>query len=202
MIPDQYPSLGDIVGIDGFLITATMSMDWADYRSGAKKAKIHLGFDVNRGIPSKFYLTDGKADERPFVSQIVQPGQTCVVDRYYQKHENFDSWQSEKTHFVCRIKANTRVDIIEEYDTTSDSIVFFDAKVLLGSQSINQTEEPVRLVKYTVEGNDYLVATDRFDLKAEDIALIYKLRWDIEKFFAWWKRQLNVYHLIAAPSTG
>lgn len=202
MIPDQYPSLGDIVGIDGSLITATMSMDWADYRKGAKKAKIHLGFDINRGIPSKFHLTDGKADERPFVSKIVQPGQTCVVDRYYQKHEDFDAWQSSESHFVCRIKAGTRVKVIEEYETPSDSIVFFDAKVLLGSQSINQTEEPVRLVKYTVEGADYLVATDRFDLKAEDIARIYKLRWDIEKFFAWWKGQLNVYHLIARTEYG
>jgi len=26
--------------------------------------------------------------------------------------------------------------------------------------------------------------------------LAYKLRWEIEKFFAWWKRHLKVYHLI------
>ncbi|MBN1140467.1 MAG: transposase [Deltaproteobacteria bacterium] len=32
---------------------------------------------------------------------------------------------------------------------------------------------------------------------AEEIALIYKLRWTIESFFAWSKRHLKVYHLIA-----
>ena len=202
VIPNQHPSLGDIIGIDGSLITATLSMDWADYRQGAKKAKIHLGFDVNRGIPSKFHLTNGKADERPFVSRIVEPGQTCVLDRYYQKHENFDIWQSEETHFVCRIKESTRVDIIEEYKSGPDSIVYFDAKVKLGSPGINQTEKPIRLVKYSVDGTDYLIVTDRFDLTAENIALIYKLRWDIENFFAWWKRQLNVYHLIARTEYG
>ena len=48
----------------------------------------------------------------------------------------------------------------------------------------------------------YWIATNRYDLSAEQIALIYKLRWDIEKFFAWWKRHLKVYHLIARSEYG
>jgi len=40
------------------------------------------------------------------------------------------------------------------------------------------------------------------DLPATDIALIYKLRWDIEKFFGWWKQHLNVYPLIARSPYG
>ena len=28
------------------------------------------------------------------------------------------------------------------------------------------------------------------------------MRWDIEKFFAWWKRYLKVYHLIARSEYG
>jgi len=202
LLPDQYASLGDLVAIDGSFITATLSMDWADYRGGVNKAKVHLGLDVNHGIPAGFYLTDGKADERPFVSQILEPGQTGILDRYYQKHKNFDDLQQEQKHFVCRIKDNTTVDVIEEYEIAPDSNVFFDALVLLGTKNVNQTIKPVRLVKYTVDAIDYWVATDRFDLTAEEIALIYKLRWDVEKFFGWWKRQLNVYHLISRTEYG
>ena len=55
---------------------------------------------------------------------------------------------------------------------------------------------------YIVDGTKYWVATNRFDLSAEQIALIYKLRWDIEKFCAWWKRHLKVYHLIARSEYG
>ena len=55
---------------------------------------------------------------------------------------------------------------------------------------------------YTVDGIRYWLATSRYDLTAEQIALIYKLRWDIEKFFAWWKRHLRVYHLIARSEYG
>ncbi len=45
----------------------------------------------------------------------------------------------------------------------------------------------MRLIGYIIDDVKYWVATDRFDLTAKDIALIYKLRGEIEKFFAWWK---------------
>jgi hypothetical protein len=37
---------------------------------------------------------------------------------------------------------------------------------------------------------------------AEQVALVYKLRWDIENFFAWWKRRLKVYHLFTRSKNG
>jgi hypothetical protein len=42
-------------------------MYWADYRKGSKKAKAHCGFDINHGIPSKIFLTDGNGGERPLL---------------------------------------------------------------------------------------------------------------------------------------
>ncbi len=177
-------------------------MAWADYRKNSKKARLHLGFNINQGIPQKLFLTDGKADERPFVHDIIEPGQTGVMDRGYQHHQNFDNLQDALKHFVYRIKANTHKICLEKYDIDPDSMVFYDAKVLLSQDGPKQTKKPLRLVGYVVDGTKYWIATDRFDLSAEDIALIYKLRWEIEKFFAWWKRHLRVYHLIARSKHG
>ena len=59
-----------------------------------------MGFDLNHPIPAKIFLTLGKGDERPFVNQILSPGQTGVMDRYYQCHKNFDLWQEAGKHFV------------------------------------------------------------------------------------------------------
>jgi len=203
ILPNQHTDLGELIAFDGSLIDAVLSMTWADYRKGSKKAKIHLGFNLNKGIPAKIFLTDGKGAERPFVNQILSPGQTGVGDRGYQEHGLFDSLQAEGKSFVIRIKANTTKTPLKEYKVNPDSIVFYDAEVLLGTvENNNQTEKPVRLVGYCVDNVDYWVATDRRDLTAEQIAQVYKLRWNIEKFFAWWKRHLRVYHLIARSEYG
>jgi hypothetical protein len=74
--------------------------------------------------------------------------------------------------------------------------------VLLGQAGVNQTGKALRVVGYKVGSSKYWVATDRFDLSAEQIARIYELRWNIEKFFAWWKRHLRVYHLITRSKHG
>jgi hypothetical protein len=80
--------------------------------------------------------------------------------------------------------------------------VFYDAMALLGTKDVNQTQRELRIVGYKADGKTYWVATDRYDLTAEQIALIYKLRWTIEAFFGWWKRHLKVYHLIARSPYG
>jgi hypothetical protein len=201
-LPKGHAELGDMTLIDGSLIDAVLSMYWADYRDGAKKAKVHIGFDLNRGIPKKIFLTDGKGDERPFVSKILSPGETGVMDRYYQRHKSFDDWQTEGKHFICRIKASTKRHEIRKNNVHPGGIVFYDAVVLLGTPYVNQTEKEVRLVGYRVANVDYWIATDRHDLSAEQIAFAYKLRWSIKIFFGWWKRHLKVYHLISRSKYG
>lgn len=202
LLPNAHPELGSLVGIDGSLIDGTLSMLWADYRKGSKKAKVHVGFDLNHSIPRKVYLSEGNAGERPFVSKILSRDETAVTDRGYQCHALFDQWQQDSQLFICRIKANTKKKILSQNPVPTDSIVFFDATVLLGTAAINQSQTPLRLVGYEVDRVKYWIATNRYDLTAEQIAQAYKLRWEIENFFAWWKRHLKVYHLIARSAYG
>lgn len=198
LLPDSYSHLGSLCAIDGSLIDGVLSMTWADYRKNSKKAKLHLGFDINKGIPSRLHLTDGKGNERPFFKQILDSGQTGIGDRGYQDHDLFDALQADGKYFVIRIKANTVKTVISHNSVLSGGVVFYDAEVQLGTDQNNtKTQSTIRLVAYRVEGKEYWIATNRRDLTAEQVAEVYKLRWDIEKFFAWWKRHLKVYHLIA-----
>jgi hypothetical protein len=201
-LPAEYAHLGNLVSIDGSLIDAVLSMEWADYRSGSKKAKAHVGFDINRGIPRKIYLSDGKEGERTFVDKIIDKGETGIMDRGYQSHDHFDQWHAAEKFFVCRIRENTHKTVIKENAVIAGSIVFYDNVVLLGTKGTNQTEKELRLVGYRIDGKDYWIATNRHDLTAEEVAQVYKLRWNIETFFGWWKRHLKVYHLIARSEYG
>jgi hypothetical protein len=202
VLPAEYAHLGNLVAIDGSLIDAVLSMEWADYQTGSKKAKAHVGFDINRGIPRKIYLTDGNEGERTFVDKILDKGETGVMDRGYQSHSLFDQWQISEKFFVCRIKENTHKTVIRGNAVNADSIVFYDQIVLLGTKGVNQTKKELRLVGYRIDGKDYWIATNRYDLTAEEVAQAYKLRWNIESFFGWWKRHLKVYHLIARSKYG
>jgi hypothetical protein len=201
ILPQEHPELGDLIGIDGSFIEATLSMEWADYRKKNNKAKAHIGFNINRGIPAKIFLATGKEAERPFVDRIASKGQTAVMDRGYQCHKRFDEWQTEGIHFACRIKKNTTKEIIRENSISSGSHVFYDAVVYIGTGT-HRTEKEVRVVAYRIDDKEYWIATDRHDLTGEQVALIYKLRWNIEVFFGWWKRHLKVYHLIARTHYG
>ena len=80
----------------------------ADYRKNSKKAKIHLGFNLNKAIPAKIFFTDGKGAERPFVSKILSPGQTGVGDRRYQEHAMFDALQSEGKRFAFHVEKDRK----------------------------------------------------------------------------------------------
>lgn len=202
LLPDMHPELGDLVAIDGSLIEAVASMHFATYREGNNKAKAHLGFSLNYSVPLALHLSSGKDAERPVVNQIIKQGQTGVLDRGYQCHGCFDQWQRDQKHFVCRIKKNTTLSILEQRPVADGGRIFLDATGHLGQTKVNKTELPVRVVAYRVGGKEYYIATDRFDLTAEEIAQIYKMRWDIEIFFGWWKRHLKVYHLIARSEHG
>jgi len=196
-----HAQLGDLVAVDGSLIDASLSMTWADYKSSSNKAKVHLGFDLNRSIPLKLHLTEGNGSERPFVSCILEPGQTGVLDRGYQDHERFDQWIDDEKHFVVRLKNNTKWDVIDKLPFDKGGNIFFFAKVFLGDEN-HRMRHPVYLVGFWIDNKLFWIATDRTDLTAKQIAFIYSLRWEIEKLFSWWKRHLKVYHLISRNHHG
>jgi len=197
----KYLKFGALSVLDGSLVDATLSMEWADYTQTENKVKVHLTFDINHSIPRKIILTEGKAPERPVADEQLQKGQTSVMDRGYQDHSRFDSWTDEGKYFVCRIKCNTQKTVIKELPVPPKSNIIFFAEVYIGDLN-HRTQHTVRLVGYKVGRTLYWVATNRKDLCATEIAFIYRLRWEIEKFFSWWKKHLNVYHLIARSPYG
>ncbi|MDY6855923.1 MAG: hypothetical protein SWO11_14690 [Thermodesulfobacteriota bacterium] len=82
------------------MIDGDLSMYWADYRKGSKKAKVYIGFDLNRNIPERYSITDGNGAERPFVSRVLSPRPKWIYGSKIPMHRQFDTWQEEKS-FLC-----------------------------------------------------------------------------------------------------
>jgi len=89
-------------------------MDWGNKRKDTKKAMVNVGFNINKGITCKAFITDGNSGERPFVNQILEPGETSIIDPGYQCQKSFDLLQEEVKSFICRIKENTTKTIVKQ----------------------------------------------------------------------------------------
>lgn len=213
---------GILTAVDGTLIPALSKMTWALWKTDQQAIKAHTQFDLEKHVPVKITITDGNANEKQVLAEHLEPGRIYVKDRGYAGLALFQQILDANSSFVCRIRDNAVYEVLEEYALTEDAKaagIIFDRKVRLGSntKTKEQLSVPVRLVAVKCtphvkrahtgrggpeQGEILLIATDRFDLEADVIALIFKHRWMIEIFFRFFKHVLGCRHLLSYCQNG
>ena len=117
-----------------------------------------------------------------------------VMDRAYGKLERLDRFKENKQFFVIRLRDNVHIEKPHALRgiRSSDSPVLRDLTCQLGTPQC-RTEKRYRVVIFKdFEGREIRVVTDLMQVTAEQIAQIYKARWQIEIFFRWIKQHLNI----------
>jgi len=213
---------GILTAVDGTLIPALSKMAWALWKADQQAIKAHTQFDLQKHVPVKITVTNGNGNEKQVLADHLEPGRIYVKDRGYAKLALFQQILDAQSSFVCRLQDDVVYDILEEYALTKDAKtagIVFDRKVRLGSnkKTKEQLSVPVRLVAIQCtphvkrartgrggpeQGETLLIATDRFDLEADVIALIFKHRWMIEIFFRFFKHVLGCRHLLSYCENG
>jgi len=213
---------GILTAVDGTLIPALSKMTWALWKTDRQAVKAHTHFDLQKHVPVKMTVTHGHGNEKQVLADELEPGRIYVKDRGYAGYALFQKILDSQSSFVCRLHDDAVYDRLEEYDLTQDAQdagVVFDRKVRLGSNAKTKKQllVPVRLIAIKCtphvkraktgrggpeQGETLLVATDRFDLEADVIALIFKHRWTIEIFFRFFKHVLGCRHLLSYNQNG
>ncbi len=213
---------GVLTAVDGTLIPALSKMTWALWKTDRQAVKAHAQFDLQKHVPVKITITEGNGNEKQVLAEHLESGRIYVKDRGYASLALFQKVLDNKSSFVCRLRDNAVYDLLEEYVLTQDAKdagIVFDRKVRLGShvKTKEQLSVPVRLVAIKCtphvkraktgrggpeQGETLLIATDRFDLEADVIALIFKHRWMIEIFFRFFKHVLGCRHLLSYNKNG
>ncbi len=213
---------GILTAVDGTLIPALSKMTWALWKTDKQAIKAHMHFDIQKHVPVKVSITEGNGDERQALAQNLEPGRIYVKDRGYASLALFQQILNNNSSFVCRIRDDAVYECLEEFELTDDALsagIVFDKKVRLGStaKTKEQLSVPVRLIAIKCtphikrhktgrggpqQGETLLIATDRFDLEADVIALIFKHRWMIEIFFRFFKHVLGCRHLLSHCQNG
>ena len=212
---------GILTAVDGTLIPALSKMAWATWKTDKNAVKAHTQFDIEKHVPIKMTITHGNGNEKEALANELEAGRIYVCDRGYRSWDLFQKIIDNKSSFVCRIHDNAAYEMIEENVLGSDAVnadILFDYKVLLGCDSKKkQLKQPVRLISVKCtphikraktgrggpeQGESLLIATDRFDLDADVIALIFKHRWSVEIFFRFFKHMLGCRHLLSYCENG
>jgi hypothetical protein len=218
-----------LVAVDGSLLRALPKMLWAlwlddDHRA----AKLHLEFDIIKGVPVRAEITDANANEKDNLRKSLSGDKLYILDAGYGQYSLFEDIRRANSSFVARLRDNAVWQTIEERALTeADRLagVQKDIVVRLGSpQCQDDLSGNVRVVEIYHRGSsgrprlsrvsskktfrttesDYvmLLVTDRMNISAETIALIYRYRWQIELFFRWFKCILGCNHLLSLSENG
>ncbi|WP_205847940.1 IS4 family transposase [Anaerohalosphaera lusitana] len=213
---------GILTAVDGTVIPALSKMTWAFWKTDKNAVKAHAQFDLEKHVPLKLTITEGKEDERRTLAGNLEKGRIYVQDRGYASYALFQQIIDAGSSFVCRLHDDAAYETLEEHSLSEDArnaSVLFDRTVRLGSnlRMKQKLSSPVRLVAIKCtphikraktgrggpeQGQTLLVATDRLDLDADVIALIFKQRWTIEIFFRFFKHVLGCRHLLSYCHNG
>ena len=190
--------------IDGSLFPTLLAMNWTNYRKTKNAFKLHLSFDLNRMIPTEFWVGKGNSSERKFLESVVQAGLTYIADRGYFSFGLADKILQANAFFVFRGRHNLLYEVIEKltikhenlpscFTQVTDEIIIFTS---------DEKQNQVRLITFVVAGSYFRLITNRFDLTTLKIIILYAYRWQIELFFKFMKRTLKGLHLFNHSQNG
>ena len=207
-------ALAGLTAVDGSLLPALPRMAWALWVDEKHRAaKMHLAFEVLRGVPVKVTVTAGNSSENDELRKMLEAGRLYVVDRGYAEYRLFQEIVDAKSSFVGRIRNDANWTLVKDRPLSpqaKDAGVLSDREVWLGGKksrkALKQTLRVVEVAtgKTDSKGNPevLLLATDRMDLDADLVALAYRYRWSVELFFRWFKCILGCQHLLSTCENG
>jgi len=188
-----------VYALDSTTIDLCLSLfPWARFRSTKAAVKLHTLLDVRGPIPTMIAISEGKqADVRILDELIPEAGAFYVMDRAYVDFQRLYVWELARAFFVTRTKVGVQLNRLESRPVDRSTGIRSDHIVWLRHpQSVVHYPDRLRRVSYRdpEDGKVLVFLTNNFDLPAEVIAHLYKLRWRVELFFKWIKQNLRIKH--------
>ncbi len=187
---------GKVYAFDSTTIDLCLSaFCWATFRKKKGGIKLHTLYDVETQIPTFFHITTASKHDSTVMGEIpYELGVYYIFDRAYNDFKKLNNIHTLKAFFVIRAKKNLVYKAIKwsrnlAKNIRSDSIIR-----LTGTKTKEYYKEDLRRVKYWDEdqSREFVFLTNATSLKAHQVALLYKNRWQIELFFKWIKQHLRI----------
>ena len=189
---------GRFYAIDSTTIDLCMAVfRWAEFRSTKSGIRIHTQIDIVTEIPVFYRITNARVHDVNSMDWFTYEPLACYVfDRGY-----FDLARLYRIHvfgafFIIREKGKPEYEIVDGESILDGTDNVLKDQTIRFTKNANKEKYPGvirRIVYYAPElHRSFVYYTNNFYLKAREIALLYKYRWQVELFFKWIKQHLQV----------
>lgn len=176
--------------------------NWAKFRSTKAGVKMHTRFNLSKQMPDLVIVSNAEEhDSTVMDSLMTDEGSIYIFDKAYVNYEKFDNFTGDNKFFITRLKDNAVTTIEKELEVTyskphlldKDIEILSDKLAYLGSLYTYRTKNLYRIIKVRdANGKELTFVTNILNFSSEEIAWLYKKRWDIELFFKWIKQHLKI----------
>lgn len=173
-------------------------------KDGKRKGgiKVHTVINVDETAPKLVWFTSSATNDHVLLDKLKLDSNTIYVfDKGYNDYKAFKKFSDNETGFVTRIKDNAVYETIESIyiDDCIHSGVLEDKIIELTVKDGDTTSKlKVRKIRFydRVNKREFEFITNLFDMRADLVAAIYKLRWQIETLFKQLKQNFPLKYFI------
>jgi hypothetical protein len=187
----------NVFAIDATTIDLCLSaFYWAAFRSTKGGIKLHTQLDLKTSIPEFILFSNASVHDVNVLDVITfEANSFYIMDRGYVDYKRLYKIHMCDAFFVTRAKDNMNYRRLYSHPKDKTKGILFDQTILLNNYYASKDyPEKIRIIKFRDEqtGKELIFLTNNFQLKATEIAQLYKHRWKIELFFKWIKQHLKI----------
>jgi len=188
---------GKIYAFDSTTIDLCLNVFWwAKFRKAKAGIKLHTLYDINTQIPAFIHITEASVNDMNAMDYIpYEYGAYYIFDRGYIDYKRLYNITKHSAYFVIRAKHNLQFKVSKSKKVNKETGVISDhIGKLTGFYVSKYYPKNIRRVIYYDKDTDrtFVYLTNNMALAAEQIALLYKNRWQVELFFKWIKQHLKI----------
>lgn len=178
---------------------------------GKKKGglKVHMMIDAHSDTPEFVKISEAKLHDKNFLQYLRLVAHSMIVfDRAYNHYLQFAQWTAQKVNFVCRLKSNAQYkvqEVVFKQNIENDKAGVLSEEHIHLSYNEGKQEKTLclRKVAYRDEkGRYYNFITNNFEISREEVAYLYKLRWNIELLFKKLKQNFQLHYFYSETENG